>query len=218
MKSPLCRLHRAGCGFFAPTHSSGDSTKGRLIIAIALYELGVFTVGEWQINIDLNQYPVVQLWIQGGAIRMTPEQTVKLINLLTEKRGALHLSVNEVARQAGVDPGTVWRIEQGMIAKPRMESLVAIARVLDINTVDLFTAVGWLTGDDLPSLGTYLRAKFGHLSDAAISDIEHYVHRTTYVYSLADSHARAASAATKLIGNRAQIPPHTQPPQKEELS
>lgn len=182
---------------------------------MVLYELNAFTVKEWQINIDLNQYPIVQLWIQGGAILMTPEQTVKLIKLLTEKRNALRLSVNEVARQAGVDPGTVWRIEQGMIAKPRMESLVAIARVLDINTVDLFTAVGWLTGDDLPSLGTYLRAKFGQLSDAAISDIEHYVHRTTYVYSLADSHARAASAATKLLGNRTQLPPHTQPPRKE---
>lgn len=146
---------------------------------------------------------------------MTPEQTVKLISLLTKKRTELHLSVNEVARQAGVDPGTVWRIEQGMIAKPRMESLVAIARVLDINTVDLFTAVGWLSGDDLPSLGTYLRAKFGHLSDAAISDIEHYVHRTQYVYSLADGHARTASAATKLLGHQTQLPLHTQPPRED---
>lgn len=149
--------------------------------------------------------------MQGDAILMTPEQTVKLINLLATKRSELNLSVNEVARQANVDPGTVWRIEQGMIAKPRMESLVAIARVLDINTVDLFTAVGWLTGDDLPSLGTYLRAKFGDLSDAAITDIRHYVHRTQYVYSLADSHAGTASAAARLSGTRS-LPPHRRPP------
>lgn len=143
---------------------------------------------------------------------MTPEQTVKLINILSKKRNDLRLSVNEVARQANVDPGTVWRIEQGMIAKPRMESLVAIARVLDINTVDLFTAVGWLTADELPSLSTYLRAKFGQLSDAAITDIEHYVHRTQYVYSLADSHARTSSAASRLASNRTHLPAHTPPP------
>lgn len=142
---------------------------------------------------------------------MTPEQTVKLINILTKKRNELRMSVNEVARQANVDPGTVWRIEQGMIAKPRMESLVAIARVLDINTVDLFTAVGWLTADELPSLSTYLRAKSGQLSDAAITDIERYVHRTQYIYSLADSHARTSSAALRLSGNRNQLPPHTPP-------
>ncbi|GFM17897.1 Predicted transcriptional regulator [Mycobacterium sp. PO1] len=142
---------------------------------------------------------------------MTPEQTVKLINLLKDTREKLRLSVNEVARQANVDPGTVWRIEQGMIAKPRMESLVAIARVLDINTVDLFTAVGWLTEDDLPALDIYLRAKFGNLSDAAITDIEHYVHRTQYVYSLADSHTRNAPAAARLADHRAHRPPHAPP-------
>lgn len=149
---------------------------------------------------------------------MTPEQTVKLINLLKDTREKLNLSVNEVARQANVDPGTVWRIEQGMIAKPRMESLVAIARVLDINTVDLFTTVGWLTKDDLPSLNTYLRTKFGDLSDAAITDIKHYVHRTQYVYSLADSHSHTASAAARLSGNRTQRPPHSPPsrPKKEK--
>ncbi len=116
-----------------------------------------------------------------------------------------------MARQANVDPGTVWRIEQGMIAKPRMESLVAIAGVLDINTVDLFTAVGWLSADELPSLSTYLRAKYGDLSDAAVTDIQHYIHRTQYVYSLADSHARTSSAASRLAGNRTKLPPERPP-------
>ncbi|BBX25008.1 hypothetical protein GCM10009632_19340 [Mycolicibacterium alvei] len=145
---------------------------------------------------------------------MTPEQTVKLINLLKNTREKLNLSVNEVARRADVDPGTVWRIEQGMIAKPRMESLVAIARVLDINTADLFTTVGWLNADELPSLSTYLRAKFGDLSDAAITDIKHYVHRTQYVYSLADSHSHTASAAARLSGNRTNRRSPDSPPSR----
>jgi transcriptional regulator with XRE-family HTH domain len=106
---------------------------------------------------------------------MTPEQTVKLISLLTQKRTELQLSVNEVARRANVDPGTAWRIEKGMIANPRVESLIAIGNVLDINAMDLFTTVGWLTDDDLPALGTYLSAKFKQLPAAAIEDIEQYV-------------------------------------------
>ena len=111
---------------------------------------------------------------------MAPEQTVKLINLLKTKRGELRLSVNEVARRADVDPGTVWRIEQGMIAKPRVESLIAIGRVIGINAMELFTAVGWLTADDLPDVSTYLSAKFAELSDSAVEDIEHYVDTTIH--------------------------------------
>ena len=127
------------------------------------------------ISIDFNQYPVIQWEIEGESIEMTPDQTVKLINLLTGKRSELKLSVNEVARRAGVDTGTVWRIEQGMIAKPRVESLIAIAKVLGISPMQLFTTVGWLTADDLPDLGTYLNAKFADLPESAVEEAEHYV-------------------------------------------
>lgn len=99
---------------------------------------------------------------------MTPEQTVKLIKLLKEKREKLQLSINEVARRAEVDPGTAWRIEQGMIAKPRVESLISIGRVLGINPIEMFTTVGWLTGDDLPDLRTYLTAKFDGMPDSEV--------------------------------------------------
>lgn len=127
------------------------------------------------ISIDFNQCPVIQWEIEGELIEMTPDQTVKLINLLTGKRNELKLSVNEVARRAGVDTGTVWRIEQGMIAKPRVESLIAIAKVLGISPMQLFTTVGWLTADDLPDLGTYLNAKFADLPESAVEEAEHYV-------------------------------------------
>lgn len=114
---------------------------------------------------------------------MTPEQTVQLTNLLRNKRTELKLSVNEVARRANVDPGTAWRIEQGMIATPRAESLIAIGKVLDINAIDLFATAGWLTADDLPSLGTYLSAKYSHPPDAVIRHIEHHVNRILHAYS-----------------------------------
>ncbi|MAU84003.1 MAG: transcriptional regulator [Gordonia sp.] len=106
---------------------------------------------------------------------MTPDQTVKLINLLTTKRTEQNLSVNEVARRAGVDTGTVWRIEQGMIAKPRVESLIAIAKVLGIKPMELFTTVGWLTADDLPDIGAYLHAKYADLPEPVIHNAERYL-------------------------------------------
>ena len=130
---------------------------------------------ELRISIDFNQYPVIQWDIEGDIIEMTPDQTVKLINLFTGTRGEQQLSINEVARRAGVDAGTVWRIEQGMIAKPRVESLIAIAKVLDIKPMELFTTVGWLTADDLPDFSTYLNTKFADLSESAVKEAEHYV-------------------------------------------
>lgn len=120
---------------------------------------------------------------QGGAILMTPEQTVKLIKLLRDKRNELGLSVNEVARRADVDPGTAWRIEQGMIAKPRVESIIAIGNVLGINAMELFTVIGWLTADELPSLRAYLNAKYPDLPEAVSRHIEHHVDRILHTYS-----------------------------------
>lgn len=131
--------------------------------------------------------------VQGDAILMTPEQTVKLINLLTKQRTELQLSVNEVARRANVDVGTVWRIEQGKIAKPHAESLIAIGNVLGINAMELFTTVGWLTATDLPTLGTYLHAKYTHLPDAVIRHIEHHFAEILHAYShsTGDRHSEA---------------------------
>jgi transcriptional regulator with XRE-family HTH domain len=152
-----------------------------------------YPVVELSICIELVQYPIVQLMVQGETILMTPEQTVQLINLLKQKRTELQLSVNEVARRADVDTGTVWRIEQGMIARPRAESLIAIGNVLSINAMDLFATVGWLSADDLPSLGTYLSAKFSHPPDAVIRHIEHHVTKILHAYShsAGDRHSRA---------------------------
>ncbi|MCV7101803.1 helix-turn-helix transcriptional regulator [Mycobacterium palustre] len=105
---------------------------------------------------------------------MTPEQTRQLVGLLSRKRAEAGLSVNEVARRALVDPGTVWRIEQGSIPTPRAESLTAIGGVLGIPAVDLFATVGWIPSRELPSFGPYLRAKYPQLPDGALREIEAY--------------------------------------------
>ena len=83
---------------------------------------------------------------------MTPEQTMQLMNWLANKRKESGFSVAEVGQRAGIDGGTVWRIEQGMIASPKAESLQAIGKVLGIPSTDLFAIVGWLPSGELPAI------------------------------------------------------------------
>lgn len=103
---------------------------------------------------------------------MNTEQTVELINLLSRKRAECGLSVAEVARRAHVNVAAVWRIEQGMIATPRAESLIAIGSVLGIPSIDLFTIVGWVRASDLPSIRPYLRAKYGNIPEEKVAAVE----------------------------------------------
>jgi transcriptional regulator with XRE-family HTH domain len=115
---------------------------------------------------------------------MTPQQTVQLIKLLSKKRVEAGLSVNEVARRAGVDPGTAWRIEQGMIPTPKAESLKAIGKVLGIPSIDLFAIVGWIPSGELPSIGPYFRAKYSQLPDEALQEIEAHFAEVVHKYSV----------------------------------
>lgn len=114
---------------------------------------------------------------------MTPEQTANLTNLIMLKRNELGLSVNEVGRLAEIEPSTMWRIEQGLVANPRIESLIAIANVLGVNTFELFTTIGWLTADELPSLSAYLDGKYPNLPEAVSRHIEHHVTKILHAYS-----------------------------------
>lgn len=92
---------------------------------------------------------------------MTPNQIEQLARLLRERREALELSAPQVARRARIDPSTYWRIESGQIANPKIDNLKAIADVLEISPANVFFAiVGPTSGDALPTLRTYLCAKY----------------------------------------------------------
>jgi len=103
---------------------------------------------------------------------MNTDQMVDLINLLSKKRAESGLSVAELARRANVDVAAVWRLEQGMIAKPTPETLLAVGGVLGIPSIDLFAIVGWLPSHELPTLVPYLKAKYGPLPSEATQEIE----------------------------------------------
>jgi transcriptional regulator with XRE-family HTH domain len=123
-------------------------------------------------GIEFAELSIIQWMIQRETSVMNADQTVQLINLLSKKRTESGLSVAEVARRAHIDVAAVWRIEQGMIAAPRAESLIAIGGVLGIPPADLFTIVGWLRDDELPTLEVYLGAKYPGLPPEGIQAIE----------------------------------------------
>lgn len=101
-------------------------------------------------------------------------QSKHLVALLTSRREDAGLSIPEVSRRAGVDRGTLWRIEQGMIASPKAENLQAIGEVLGIPASDLFAIVGWMPSKDLPTIRPYLRSKYHQLPTDAVREIEQY--------------------------------------------
>jgi transcriptional regulator with XRE-family HTH domain len=103
---------------------------------------------------------------------MTLDRTEQLAALLKQKREELGLSGSEVARRAGVDVGTIWRIEHGQIAAPQAGSLKEIARVLQIPVADLFTITDMLPKGELPSWKPYLRAKYGDLPADEFAELE----------------------------------------------
>lgn len=108
---------------------------------------------------------------------MTLEQAAQLATLLRTQRQRLGLSAHEVARRAGVNVGTVTRIEKEQIPSPRPENLTAIGEVLGIPAADLFAVVDWVPEHELPSFSPYLRAKYKEFPEAAVGEMERFFAR-----------------------------------------
>ena len=83
-------------------------------------------------------------------------------------------TVRQLAEAAGLVPSTVFRLEKGLIAAPRPNHLQGLAQALQIDVEELYVAAGYLTGDALPELRPYLRAKYG-LTDEQTGKIEGYL-------------------------------------------
>ncbi len=108
---------------------------------------------------------------------MNPRECTRLAYLVRSHREKLGLSASEVARQAGVNVGTVTRLELKQIPNPRPDSLLAIGHVLGIPAADLFATTDWLPKGELPSFTPYLRAKYGDLPDEALGEVEEFFSR-----------------------------------------
>jgi|HubBroStandDraft_6_1064221.scaffolds.fasta_scaffold08601_9 transcriptional regulator with XRE-family HTH domain len=102
---------------------------------------------------------------------MNQEQSKSLGALLRQKRQELGYSMTQLARAADVQDSTVLRFERGEFAAPRPDKLARFATELRMNLADLYAKAGYLVPDELPSLGSYLTAKFPDLSDEAKTEL-----------------------------------------------
>ncbi len=74
-------------------------------------------------------------------------------SLLGAARSAHHLSLQEVAVQAGCSPGYVHKLEADLVRTPSPRVLSGLARALGLPYRDLMTAAGYDSpdsGDDRP--------------------------------------------------------------------
>ncbi len=99
---------------------------------------------------------------------MNKTHSLYLGEYLSARRHELGLSTHEVARRSGVNQAQVSRIEQGVARNPNPDTLVGIAKALELETADVWTAAGYSNAIDLPSPMPYLRAKYRDLPEAQL--------------------------------------------------
>ncbi len=112
---------------------------------------------------------------------MDRDKAVLVGEYLKQQRKAARLSTRQLAGRAGLNKSgtTVSRIEAGEFTNPKAETLAAIADVLDISVTDLFTRAGYITQQDLPGLGVYLKAMFVGVPHDVLEQLETHIHTTT---------------------------------------
>ena len=105
---------------------------------------------------------------------LTPAAAKSLGTVLHAARTNHGLSVRALVAASGVNIASILKLEDGGILAPQVDTLRALADVLDIPMSDIFAVAGWLPEGELPALRPYLRAKYRDLDDDAITDLERY--------------------------------------------
>jgi transcriptional regulator with XRE-family HTH domain len=99
----------------------------------------------------------------------------KLGQILAEARSQKGLSAREVAEAIGAHHTTITMLERAQIEQPRPDKLTKLARVLELDAIDLLTLAGYNPADKLPTFGVYLRSTTP-LPEQAIGELEGYYH------------------------------------------
>jgi len=100
---------------------------------------------------------------------MLDETNMRAGDMVREARERRGLSIAKLAELAEVDPRWLSRFEQGVYRNPDPRLMHRLAGVLDLETIDLFTAAEFVEG--LPGFGPYLRTKYD-LPPEAIAQLE----------------------------------------------
>jgi transcriptional regulator with XRE-family HTH domain len=108
---------------------------------------------------------------------LTEQQAKQLAEIIAARRVELGLSMRQVATRSGFHVSIVASLEAGTNLSPLPDTLIAIARALDLSVSDLYVLADWLPADELPTLRPYLRATYRGLDEQAIADIEAYANQ-----------------------------------------
>ena len=104
---------------------------------------------------------------------MAESKAKELGQFIQRQREAKGLSIRGLARETGLPPATVYRIEQGEFEQPAPEKLQRLARALEADVEDLYALAGYMMPEGLPDFAPYLRAKFA-LPDRAVNELDAY--------------------------------------------
>jgi transcriptional regulator with XRE-family HTH domain len=90
-------------------------------------------------------------------------------------REAKGLSTRKLAEIIGTTHSYIHKLEAGWFHSISPENIQALAAALDLDPQDLFTLAGYRVPDGLPSMGTYLRSRYGEeLPEEAIERMLDY--------------------------------------------
>ncbi len=84
-----------------------------------------------------------------------------LEQLIRETREERGLSIRKLAELAGLHHSFVSKLEAGHYDNVSPETLMALAKAMDVSPADYFTLAGFQIPDSLPSFGPYLRSRYG---------------------------------------------------------
>jgi transcriptional regulator with XRE-family HTH domain len=103
---------------------------------------------------------------------------------IKQRREERKLSIRSLATKAGINNGALSRIESGKRMPPKAGTLKALAEALEVPLTDVFAMAGHEIPYDLPAITPYLRARYGHLPDDALTSIDTYLKKIIDEYDL----------------------------------
>ena len=105
-------------------------------------------------------------------------------SLVKRDREQAGLSLTAYAVMVGISRPYLSRLERGEHARPSPRVVAQIARRRGLSMADLFFATDYLFPDDLPSFGSYVRAKCQGWPESAIKELEDFYLYIEAKYSL----------------------------------
>jgi transcriptional regulator with XRE-family HTH domain len=105
-----------------------------------------------------------RIWAVTREFVVTSEMRQSVGEIIKEQRETRGLSIAKAASAARVDARWWSRLERGLYQNPDPRSLNRVAKVLELETTELFVAAHF--SDGLPSFAPYLRSRYDLPPDA----------------------------------------------------